>query len=151
VRKDDAAEAYRRAEQRLRLILLGDGFSQPGAVKGEELRAQVTTALRAMRTAFAARPGDDRAEQAEARVADLETELLRLAAEAGASARESDALLTAAEAADELGISVTAIYRAVRKDEIQAFRPASRARGALRIPSREVARFRAGRATGRAD
>lgn len=140
--EDDVAEAYRLAEQRLRLILLGDGMSEPGAVKGEELRTRVATAMRHMREAFAARAGDERVRQAEARVAGLESELLRRAAEAAVPSPEAAALLTPAEAADELGVSVNAIYRAVRKDEITALRPSNRTRGALRIPSSELARYR---------
>ena len=139
----DFAEAYRRAEQRLRLLLLGDGFSEPGVVKGEEARLRVTTALRHMREAFAAAADKDagRAESSQAQVTELQEELLRLASHA-AEERTSEATLTATEVARELGVSVNAVYRAVKRNEIAAFRPGKGRRGALRIPASEVGRLR---------
>ena len=143
----DVADAYRRAEQRLRLLLLGDGLSQPGVVKGEEARLRVTTALRHMREAFAAAVERDtgRAEAAQARASELQEELLRLASQASAAKRESEALLTSSEVARELGVSVDAVYRAVRRNEIAAFRPGKGPRAALRIPASELARLRESR------
>ena len=140
----DVANGYRRAEQRLRLLLLGDGLSEVGLVKGEEARLRVTTALRHMREAFAAAVDRDtgRAEEAQARADELQEELLRLASEAATAKRESEALLTATEVADELGLSANAVYRAVRRNEIAAFRTGKGERGALRIPASEVARLR---------
>jgi excisionase family DNA binding protein len=140
----DAAEAHRVAEQRLRLLLLGDGFSQPGIVKGEEARLRVTTALRHMREAFAAAAEHDtgRAEAARARANELQEELLRLASQAATAKRESETLLTATEVARELSVSVDAVYRAVRRREIAAFRTGNGERGTFRIPASEVGRLR---------
>ncbi len=49
---DDPREKYKRAERRLRDVLLGDGMFEPGAVKGEERRVHVAADLRRMREAF---------------------------------------------------------------------------------------------------
>jgi hypothetical protein len=49
---DDPREKYKRAEQRLRTILLGDGTYEPGVVHGEEQRAKVAAQLRVMREAI---------------------------------------------------------------------------------------------------
>jgi excisionase family DNA binding protein len=140
----DVAEAYRRAEQRLRLLLLGDGMNQPGVVKGEEARVRITTALRHMREAFATALEHDtgRAEEAHARASELQEELLRLASQAATARRESEGLLTASQVARELGLSVDAVYRAVRRNEIAAFRPGKGPRAALRIPASEIRRLR---------
>ena len=140
----EVAEGYRRAEQRLRLLLLGDGLSEVGVVKGEEARLRVTTALRHMREAFAAAVEHDtgRVEAARARANELQDELLRLASQAATPNRESEAVLTATEVAQELGVSVTAVYRAVKRNEIAAFRIGNGERGALRIPASEVGRLR---------
>ena len=48
---DDPREKYRKAERRLRDVLLGDGMISPGVVKGEEQRAKVSAHLRALREA----------------------------------------------------------------------------------------------------
>lgn len=48
---DDPREKYRKVEQRLRDVLLGDGMNSPGVVKGEEQRAKVSAHLRMMREA----------------------------------------------------------------------------------------------------
>jgi excisionase family DNA binding protein len=143
----DVAEAYRRAEQRLRLLLLGDGVSEVGVVKGEEARLRVTTALRHMREAFTAAVEDqgDRAEAAQARATELQEELLRLASQAATATRESEALLTATEVARELGVSVDAVYRRVKRNEIAAVRPGKGKRRAIRIPASEVGRLRESR------
>jgi excisionase family DNA binding protein len=147
----DLVEAYRRADQRLRLMLLGDGVSEPGMVKGEESRARVTAALRHIRDLFARAVGEDseRVVAAEARMARLEEELLRVASLAAARADEApgdaDRFLTPAEAAEELGVSVSSVYRAVRNDRIRALRAANRRNGELRIPASELLRVRGGR------
>ena len=139
---DEVTETYRRAEQRLRLLLLGDGLSEPGVVKGEEARMRVTTALRQMRESFAEALG------AEARATELQDELLRLAARhADASAAtesetQPEPLLTPAEVARELDVSVGRVYRAVKRNEIAALRTGKSDRGALRIPASEVGRLR---------
>jgi hypothetical protein len=73
---DDPAEEFRKAERHLRGVLLGDGSSRPGVVKGEEARAQLTRILVRMRDAFetSLREGA----RAEARAAGLEEELAGL-------------------------------------------------------------------------
>ncbi len=144
----DLVEAYRRADQRLRLMLLGDGVSEPGMVKGEEPRARASAALRHMRELFGHAAGEEseRVVAAEARMARLEEELLRLASLAARPEEEppddADRFLTPAEAAQELGISVSSVYRAVRTDRIRALRAANRRNGALRIPASELVRVR---------
>lgn len=73
---------YRRADQRLRLLLLGDGTESAGVVRGEEVRLQVARELRHVRDAFDAillGSEDERAEDTEAQVADLEEELRKIA------------------------------------------------------------------------
>jgi hypothetical protein len=77
---DDPLKTYRQAERRLRELLLGDGTVTVGLVKGEERRAEVTRILRRMRDAFEAAAEHDavRAENAEARLADLEEALREL-------------------------------------------------------------------------
>jgi len=133
----EVAEAYRLAEQRLRLLLLGDGVIEPGVVKGEELRLRVTTALRHMREAFAGALGHE---------AELQEELLRLAASRVADATQTrQALLAPTDVARELGVSVSVVYRAVRRNEIAALRVGKSSRGALRIPASEVGRLRESR------
>jgi excisionase family DNA binding protein len=141
----DAAEAYRRADQRLRLLLLGDGLSEPGIVKGEEARLRVTTALRHMREAFAETLDDDarRAEAAQTQVTELQEELLRLASQAAAAGPKEVALLSPRDVARELDVSVNAVYRAVKRNEIAALRAGSSRSAALRIPASEVDRLRA--------
>lgn len=77
---DDPVKAYHQAERRLREMLFGDGTFTVGLVKGEERRLEVTKVLRRMREAFDAAVVErerDRAEKAEARIADLEEELRR--------------------------------------------------------------------------
>jgi excisionase family DNA binding protein len=143
----EVAETYRRAEQRLRLLLLGDALSEPGIVKGEEARMHVTTALRQMREAFAEALDEDarRAEAAEARVTELQDELLRLASRNVPATTEQELLLSPAEVARELEVSVDAVYRAVKRNEIAALRTGEGGRRALRIPASEVGRLRASR------
>ena len=81
----DDREEFHGAMRRLRRLLLGDGMGSPGRLKGEEARAQATRDLRRMREAFdavVARSEESRTEKAdvEARVADLQEELKRIAA-----------------------------------------------------------------------
>jgi len=144
----DAIETYRTVDLRLRLLLFGDGSDTPGLVKGEDARLRVTAQLRHMRDAFNAAVfdrQDGRAEKAEARVADLEKELLRIASLAARpQPTESEALpplLTPAEAAQALRMSVSSIYRAVRNGEIRAVKVPDRKRGSLRIPESELMRL----------
>ena len=76
-------EEFGGAERRLKDLLLGDGMYRPGKLKGEDARAQVRRDLRRMRDAFdavLAASQADRAGKAEARVADLEEELRKIAA-----------------------------------------------------------------------
>ena len=80
---DDPTQAYHQAERRLRELLFGDGTFSPGVVKGEERRTETARFLRRMREAFetaAAEQPRTAAGEAEARIADLEEELRRLAA-----------------------------------------------------------------------
>jgi excisionase family DNA binding protein len=100
-----------------------------------------------MREAFAEllEDGTGRAEAAEARATQLHEELLQVAARVAAPIPEGEALLTAAEAAQELNVSVDAVYRAVKRSEIAVLRPENGRRGPLRIPASEIGRFRASR------
>jgi len=71
----EPGEAYRRADQRLRLLLFGDGTETPGRVRGEESRQQVSAELRRMRNAFQAAVLDSdegRTDDSEPRAAGLE-------------------------------------------------------------------------------
>jgi hypothetical protein len=88
----DDREEFHGAMRRLRRLLLGDGMGLPGKLKGEEAQAQATRDLRRMREAFdavVARSEEGRTEKAdvEARVADLEEELKRIAAIKASQAR----------------------------------------------------------------
>ena len=143
------AESYRKADLRIRQLLLGDGSATTGLVKGEEFRLRVTADLRRMRDAFNAvvlESEGGRAETAESRVADLEEELLRIASFRSRVLQiwpdaEVPALVTPAEAAQAVGMSVGTIYRAVRNGQIRAVRLTDRRRGALRIPTSELRRL----------
>ena len=144
----DAIETYRNADLRLRLLLLGDGSDTPGFIRGEDSRLRVTTQLRHMRDAFNVAvfgSEDGRAEKAETRVADLEEELLRIASFASSTqpmqSEAIPALLTPAEAAQALRMSVGSIYRAVRNGDIRAVRLSDKKRAALRIPASELLRL----------
>jgi excisionase family DNA binding protein len=144
----DLVETYRKAYLRLRLLLFGDGINTAGLVKGEESRLRVTEELRHLRDVFDAAVLESeasRAEEAEARVADLEEELRRIASlRARMQQLPTDAipaLLTPAEAAQALRMSVGSIYRAVREGEIRAVRLTDKKRGALRIPASELQRL----------
>jgi excisionase family DNA binding protein len=144
---NDTVESYRKAELRLRQVLLGDGVDTPGLVKGEDLRLRVARDLRRMRDAFnSAALADERThlQQAEERLAGLEAELRMLVSggsgtrEPTRSGTETAELMTPAEAARTLKVSASSIYRAVKKGEIRAVRLTDSKRGALRIPASEV-------------
>jgi excisionase family DNA binding protein len=144
----EPAETYRRAELRLRLLLLGDGIDSPGRVRGEEYRGQVVAELRRMRNAFdaAVLAGEEaRAEKVAAGAAGLEEELQAIATSRSLAQHASrdalPALVTPAEAAQALRMSVGSIYRAVPKGEIRAVRLTDKKRGALRIPASELERL----------
>ena len=141
----DRREAFRTTELRLRLLLLGDGSETPGLVKGEDPRRRVGAELRHLRVAFDAL-GEEaiRATTATAQVADLERELLRAAAQRGAAVPRPSpdpALLTPAECAQALRVSVGTVYRAIRRGEIRAVKPTGRKHGALRIAASELDRL----------
>ena len=141
----DAREAFRSTELRLRLLLLGDGSETPGYVKGEDPRRRVSAELRHLREAFDGLGEEaSRATTATAHVADLERELLRVAAERAAPTQQPSPdpeLLTPAECARALRVSVATVYRAVKRGEIRAVKPTDRKGGALRIPASEVERL----------
>ena len=134
-------ETYRRAELRLRILLFGDESDTPGIIRGgEEARHRVQAEIRRMRQAV----GELVSAQEEAAVATpaavgLEEELRR-AASARAQGPDST-LLTPAEAAAALGVSVSSIYRAVRSGDLRAVRLPGKKRGGMRIPASEVARL----------
>ena len=139
-------ETYRKADLRLRQLLFGDGVATTGLVRGEEFRLQVTAELRRMRDALNAVVLEGRAETVGARVADLEEELQRIASFRSRTQQmwpdaEIPALVTPAEAAQALRMSVGSIYRAVRDGEIRAARLTDKRRGALRIPTGELQRL----------
>jgi excisionase family DNA binding protein len=70
-------------------------------------------------------------------------ELLRVAAERAPPPEPStdSELLTPAECARALRVSVATVYRAVNKGEIRAVKPTGRKGGALRIAASEVERL----------
>lgn len=143
----EPAEAYRKADQRLRLLLLGDGSETPGRVRGEEYRLQVSAELRRMRHAFhdAVLESDVRRAEVEPRAAGLDEELQRIASSRSRTQpMGKDAipeLVTPAEAAQALKMSLGSIYRAVREGDVRAVRLTDRKRGALRIPATELERL----------
>ena len=144
-----AAESYRKADLRIRQLLFGDGSATPGLVKGEEFRLRALSELRRMREAFnavALESEGGRAETGESRVVDLEEELVRIASFRSRVQQmwpdtEIPALMTPAEAAEAVRMSVGSIYRAVRVGQISAVRLTDRRRGALRIPTSELRRL----------
>jgi hypothetical protein len=80
----DDQDKFHRAEQRVRHLLFGDGVFESGRLRGEETRDDVTRALRRMREAFDAvlagsEESHEQRAEVEARVADLEQELTRMA------------------------------------------------------------------------
>ena len=85
-------DEFHRAARRLRQLLFGDDMDTPGKLKGEDSRALARRDLRRMRDAFeavVARNEEGRTEKAdvEARVADLQEELKRIAASRAGAAR----------------------------------------------------------------
>ena len=85
-------DEFHGAARRLRQLLFGDEVDMPGKLKGEDARAQAKRDLRRMRDAFdavVARSEEGRTEKAdvEARVADLQEELKRIAASRAGAAR----------------------------------------------------------------
>lgn len=141
-----SVETYRKADLRLRQLLLGDGVATTGLVRGEEFRLQVTVELRRMRDALNAAVLEGRAETVGARVADLEEELQRIASFRSRTQQmwpdaEVPALVTPAEAAQALRMSVGSIYRAVRDGKIRVATLTDKRRGALRIPTSELQRL----------
>ena len=139
-------ETYRKADLRLRQLLFGDGVATTGLVRGEEFRLRVIAELRRMRDALNAVVLEGRAETVGARVADLEEELQRIASFRSRTQQmwpdaEIPALVTPAEAAQALRMSVGSIYRAVRDGEIRAAKLTDKRRGALRIPTSELQRL----------
>jgi excisionase family DNA binding protein len=143
---NDPMESYRRADQRLRLLLLGDGVATAGNVKGEEQRQQVIAELRRMRTALDAvlEREESRAKDGGSGAVSLEEELQSIASRRSSTYNlRTDSvprLVTPAEAAEALRMSVSSIHRAVRNGEIRAVRLTEK-RGGLRIPSSEVQRL----------
>jgi excisionase family DNA binding protein len=143
----DAIEAHRKVVVRLRLLLLGDGSEAPGLVRGEDSRLRVSAELRHLRDACdALLEGDERrTEEAESRVAHLEEDLLRIASLLSRAQQAEPAaipaLLTPAECARVLRVSVSSIYSAVRNGKIRAVKLTDQKRGGLRIPVSELERL----------
>ena len=135
------AETYRNADQRIRLLLFGDGAETPGRVRGEEARQQVTSELRRMRNAFhdaVLASEESPAEDVEPRGRRLDEALQQIASFRARSQNDAiPELVTPAEAAQALGLSVGSIYRGVRDGDIRAVRLTDK-RGALRIPVSEL-------------
>ena len=141
----DVAEAYRKADLRLRLLLLGDGADIPPLVRGEASRQRVTNEIRHLREAFEAlleSESEARTEIAET-ASTLEQELRKIASVRAGTDREhaTPRLLTPAEAADLLGISPSSIYRAIRRGDIDAVRPTGTKHGPIRISATELHRL----------
>jgi excisionase family DNA binding protein len=141
----DVAEAYRKADLRLRLLLFGDGSDTPPLVRGESSRQRVTNEIRHLRDAFDAlleSEREARMEIAEAASA-LEKELRTIASlRGGADGKHATPkLVTPAEAAALLGVSRSSIYRAVRRGDIDVVRPTGTKHGPIRIPERELRRL----------
>jgi excisionase family DNA binding protein len=137
----DVAKSYRTAELRLRSLLLGDGTETVGLARRDEDRTRVIANLRRMRDAFnaLATHAEDAAEveQAGARIAQFMEDLLRAATER-AHPPASDDQLSAAEAAQQLGMSTSTLYRAVRRGHVAAVRSVGEP---MRIPASEVRRL----------
>ena len=140
----EIADAYRKAELRLRLLLFGDGAETPPLVKGEVPRQRVTTAIKHLRNAFDALLEQEhlsRAEVAEAAIA-LENELASIASLRAEAQRVSEtSLMTAAEAAAMLGVSPSSLYRTIRRGDIATTRRTGTAGGVIRIPRAEILRL----------
>jgi excisionase family DNA binding protein len=141
----DVAEAYRKADLRLRLLLFGDGSDTPPLVRGEAPRQRVTNEIRHLRDAFDAlleSESEARMEIAKAASA-LEKELRTIASLRAGTDRKhaTPKFVTPAEAAALLGVSQSSIYRAVRRGDIGAVRPTGTKQGPIRIPERELHRL----------
>ena len=140
----ESADTYRRADQRLRLLLFGDGTETPGRVRGEESRQQVIAELRRMRSAFHAllESEDGQAESVEQRPASLDEDLQRVASLRSRTEKDGiPELVTPADAARALELSVGSIYKAIREGDIVAVRLTDTKRGTLRIPASELERL----------
>ena len=141
----DVAEAYRKADLRLRLLLFGDGSDTPPLVRGESPRQRVTNEIRHLRDAFDAlleSESEARMEIAEA-ASTMEKELRTIASLRAGTDRKhaTPKLVTPAEAAALLGVSPSSIYRAIRRGDIDAVRPVGTKHGPIRIPERELHRL----------
>jgi len=140
----DPVETYRKAALRLRLLLLGDGVDTVGLLRGETQRGQATAELRRMRTALDAvlESRESQARAISSGAVGLEEELQSIASSRSHAHMQAAApgLMTPAEAADALTMSVSSIYRAVRKGEIRAV-TLTQKRGGLRIPTSELHRL----------
>jgi excisionase family DNA binding protein len=134
-------ESYRRAEQRLRMLLFGDESDSPSVLRGgEEARLRVRAELRRMRRAVdELQSAQTEATAAQPAPVDLAEELRR-AASARAEGPDPD-LLRPAEAARALGISVSSVYRGVRAGDVRAVRLPGKKRGGMRIPASEIRRL----------
>jgi excisionase family DNA binding protein len=142
----DIVEAFRKTELRLRLLLFGDGALTPPLVKGELQRQRVTSEMKHLRAAFDRLVERERASRSE--VADaaraLESELTERAARHAEAQHEAEPspLVTPAEAAKVLGMSSSAVYRAIRNGTIEAATPVG---APIRVSSAEVLRLLAER------
>src|SRR5262245_38008160 len=123
------SEAFRRAELRLRMLLFGDDATSPGFVRGEEPRIRVRAELRHMRDAVAEL------------ISALEEASATQTAAPSAPASAQNDLLTPAEAARALDVSVSSVYRAARSGELRSIQLPGRKRGGLRIPAEEIRRL----------
>ena len=128
-------------------MLLGDGIATVGRVTGEEQRRQVLAELRRMRSAVDALLERDGPLADVSSSERLEADLQRIAASRsrGQRAETPPTLVTPAEAAEALRLSVSSIYRAVRAGQIRAVRLTGG--GALRIPRSELLRLSEGTMT----
>ena len=133
-----AAETYRKADLRVRLLLFGDGVDTVGQLKGEMQRGQVAAELRRMRSAFREALESGQEKDIGSGAASLQADLQDIAS--FRSRAGVPALVTPAEAADALKMSVSSIYRAVRNGEVRVVRLTAN-RGAIRIPASELRRL----------
>ena len=141
------AEAYRKTELRLRLLLFGDGVNSPGVVKGEEQRRQVTAEFRHLRDVFDAlieSGNEDASGDAAGPVGGLAEDLQMIASfRTGRDMGISDGLefVTPAEAAVLLGVSPSTVYRAIRRGDIRAETVRRGRRDTLCIATSELRRL----------
>ena len=128
------------------MLLFGDGALTPPLVKGELQRQRVTSEMKHLRAAFDRLVERERASRSE--VADavraLESELTERAARHAEAQREAEPspLVTPTEAAKVLGMSSSAVYRAIRNGTIEAATPVG---APIRVSSAEVLRLLAER------